>query len=556
MFAGGGAMLVEASRLGATPSGTDVDPLAVEIVRHELDPPSEKVLSPILKRLLEELHQKFDQFYPTAQESATPLHYFYLSLVTCRECHWKAPLYKSVIIARDVKKSGGVNRDAAVTAFCPECFSLRHITNLDQKSFRCCGKQWTFDTGTFSRGKYTCPNCATTSDHAQLRTGVAPRKLIAVEDTIESSKRIIRAPNSIDLKAERSAERFLESEAANLAYPSGLLEEKRADARPVSYGIDTADKLFTARQLAVFGYAFNWIATQDIDRPVRRALRLALSNALTTNNRLCSYATDYGRIAPLFSIRSYAMPWLSVELNPLHESAGRGTLAKSVRKIVRSSSNVSTRSVWNAETGSVERVEYKFPIPTSKPTLRCISASKPLNPLEPIDICLFDPPYFDYIAYSELSEFYRVWHSKSALGGVPLLPETDCPSESFGNDLGNCLIQTLKVLRPNKPMTFTFHSLDAEAWKAIAIALRKAQTRVTAIWPVLNDAHMGHHGSSGNCEWDLVVVCKRTAEAAVVCPIPSVSEWRASVKPLKIGEADERGMGLALEALKDLFANA
>jgi hypothetical protein len=36
MFAGGGAMLVEAARLGATPSGTDVDPLAVEIIRHEL----------------------------------------------------------------------------------------------------------------------------------------------------------------------------------------------------------------------------------------------------------------------------------------------------------------------------------------------------------------------------------------------------------------------------------------------------------------------------------------------------------------------------------------
>jgi adenine-specific DNA methylase len=149
-----------------------------------------------------------------------------------------------------------------------------------------------------------------------------------------------------------------------------------------------------------------------------------------------------------------------------------------------------------------------------------------------------------------------VWHSKNALGGVPLLPENDRPSESFGNDLGDCLIQTLKVLRPNKPMTFTFHSLDAEAWKAIAIALRKAQTRVTAIWPVLNDAHMGHHGSSGNCEWDLVVVCRRSIETSITFPMPSITRWKDAVKPLKIGKADERGMELALEALKDLFAKA
>jgi adenine-specific DNA methylase len=554
MFAGGGAMLVEASRLGATPSGTDVDPLAVEIVRHELDPPSEVTLSPILKRLFRTLHSNFEQFYPSSEQSATPLHYFYLSLVTCPACAWEAPLYKSVVIARDVKKSGGVNRDSVVTAFCPDCFSLRHITNATQKSFRCCAKQWSFDTGTFGNGKYTCPNCAKTSDHALLKTGVSPRRLIAVEETFESAKRMIREPNSFDLKAEASAKQFLRTDAADLLYPSGPLERKRADARPVSYGIDTADKLFTARQLAVFGYAFNWIATQNLDRPVRRALRLALSNALTTNNRLCSYATDYGRIAPLFSIRSYAMPWLSVELNPLHETAGRGTLSKSFRKIVRSSSTTSIRSVWNPEKNSIERIKFTFPAPTAKPTLRCISATYALNPAEAVDICLFDPPYFDYIAYSELSEFYRVWHSKSALGGVPLLPQNDRPSESFGNDLGNCLIQTLKVLRKNKPLTFTFHSLDPEAWKAIAIALQKAQTRITAIWPMLNDAHMGHHGASGNCEWDLVVVCRRSTEVVTTYSAPSIAAWKTAVKPLKIGKADERGMRLALDALKDLFA--
>jgi len=38
-FAGGGTTLVEAARLGATPCGVDVDPLAVKIVQHELDPP-------------------------------------------------------------------------------------------------------------------------------------------------------------------------------------------------------------------------------------------------------------------------------------------------------------------------------------------------------------------------------------------------------------------------------------------------------------------------------------------------------------------------------------
>jgi adenine-specific DNA methylase len=38
-FVGGGSIPVEASRLGAEPHGSDVDPLAVRIVRHELSRP-------------------------------------------------------------------------------------------------------------------------------------------------------------------------------------------------------------------------------------------------------------------------------------------------------------------------------------------------------------------------------------------------------------------------------------------------------------------------------------------------------------------------------------
>jgi hypothetical protein len=45
-------MLVEAARLGATPSGTDVDPLAVEIIRHELQPPNGAELSVLATELL------------------------------------------------------------------------------------------------------------------------------------------------------------------------------------------------------------------------------------------------------------------------------------------------------------------------------------------------------------------------------------------------------------------------------------------------------------------------------------------------------------------------
>ena len=110
MFAGGGAVLVEAARLGATPSGTDVDPLAVEIVRHELQPPDEESLRNTLSELTRHLQEKLAHLFPSVSSAWTPLHYFYLHMVECPKCGTKGPLHRKLIIARDVKKNGGVVR--------------------------------------------------------------------------------------------------------------------------------------------------------------------------------------------------------------------------------------------------------------------------------------------------------------------------------------------------------------------------------------------------------------------------------------------------------------
>ena len=51
-------------------------------------------------------------------------------------------------------------------------------------------------------------------------------------------------------------------------------------------------------------------------------------------DRLCGYATDYGRLSPLFSVRGYSLPALAVELNPLNLKSGRGTIAACIERFV------------------------------------------------------------------------------------------------------------------------------------------------------------------------------------------------------------------------------
>jgi hypothetical protein len=278
-----------------------------------------------------------------------------------------------------------------------------------------------------------------------------------------------------------------------------------------------------------------------------------VSGALATNNKLCSYATEYGRLAPLFSVRSYSLPALPVELNPFHPSAGRGTLRRSLDRVIRSTAPEVRRYVWCDKKRRPIPLKMRFRRNGDGADIRCASAETAWTGRPDTDICLFDPPYFDYIPYSELSEFYRVWLDRLRLGGKPLLPDKQAPSLSYARALSRCLRSVLKRLKQRRPLAFTFHSGDPAAWEAIGLALDRARLVITAIWPIQNDAHMGHHAREANCEWDLVIVCRRESECTRSRSDLTLRSWRRAVSPLGIQSGDAISLQLAIEMARKRF---
>ena len=173
-----------------------------------------------------------------------------------------------------------------------------------------------------------------------------------------------------------------------------------------------------------------------------------------------------------------------------------------------------------------------------------------------MDACVFDPPYFDYIAYDELSEFHRAWMDDAALAGAPLLPELASETaQSFGLKLANCLKAMLRQLCPGRLIVFTYHSAKASAWSAIGIALDEANLSITGLWPVRSDGHMGHHSHEGNCEWDIVIVCRRSAETRPTPLGATVDLWLGQLSPLEVMKADRLNMSLAIEMATSRFAS-
>jgi adenine-specific DNA methylase len=552
-FVGGGSTLVEAARLGATASGSDVDPLAVEIVRHELSPAPAEDVRAAGDALLAHLRELDSTLYPD-QRGAVPLHYFWLHEVICPSCGASGLLYRDLVLARDRRKAGAVVRDHALTVFCPADLTLHHLKYADRKELWHCGRRFRLDAGTFRAGKYTCPQCGRRSTHRDLQTGVVERRLVAVEETVAGARRRLRAPTNADAAALAAAGLLL-GDTVRLALPQGTLRADRQDPRPLSYGMDTAAKLFSDRQLVVLGTAMRWLQDADLGPGVRRAVTLALSNALATNNKLCGYAVDYGRLSALFSVRGYPLPALAVELNPLHPDGGRGTIRHCIERVARSATPTVRRYAWSVDAAATRAVDLQFPSSSVQPSVVCASADQdPGTSPEVADLCVFDPPYFGYIAYSELSEFYRCWVASPEPAGTPLLPRGEDPAERFGLDFAACLRATLRRLAPGRPIAFTYHSADPDAWRAIGVALDDAKLAVTGLWPVRSDGHMGHHSHPGNCEWDLVVVCRRLAETRPAPLKASIDDWVTAADPLTVSATDQASMQLAVATAAPRFA--
>ena len=131
-FMGGGTTLIEASRLAAAVSGTDVDPTAEMIVSHSLEPARYFDVAEAGDALLTFLRDNFSALYP--DENGELLHSFWLAIVECPHCSRSGPLYRSLVLARDCGKDGAVLRDDSATAFDPETFELQYLKSATQKT--------------------------------------------------------------------------------------------------------------------------------------------------------------------------------------------------------------------------------------------------------------------------------------------------------------------------------------------------------------------------------------------------------------------------------------
>lgn len=538
-FMGGGTSIIEASKCGARTIGADIDPIAWFVTKKEIEPCPVDKIHKVLKRLKKSIGDEIRSYYltktPDGQE-AQVVYFFWVDLVTCPNCQTEFEAHLHYQLSLDKRK-------LQQNVFCSKCHAIATIP-LSQTLLTCsrCKNITKIESGTVRRGKFVCPQC----NHSGVVISLIqpgkplPKRLFAVEYEAKNARgklgRFYKGADANDIAIfKRAAGRFDELQD-ELPFPrSEIPTEDRSDPRPISHGYRYYYQLFNARQLLCLSLLWRQI-TRISDQQVREYLMIAFSDSLASNNMLCSYAFAYRKLTPLFGLHAFNVVNRPVENNVWGAYYGRGSFVKCVNKMLKGKLYAYQPYEITYQDGKPKRVYTGERIVAKVATtveewhrgdfksLLLNRSSTELGCLESnsVDLLLTDPPYYNNLSYSELSDFYYVWireylpragdnenNVSTPYQRALYVNRTGGPSHyRFVEHLAHILVQCRRVLKPDGLMVFTFHHRDLDAWEALAKGLWEAGFRVTNVFPLRSEGKSGFHSTSGTIKWDSVLVCR------------------------------------------------
>ena len=544
-FSGGGAIPLEATRLGAQAIANDYNPVAYLILRATCEFPqkygkpgkrlplgnsdssaknkkraeSQHKLAELgetyqaegdvpnvlaydveywAKWILERVRKEIGHLYPAGKDGKPVVGYLWARTALCSNptCRAEIPLLRSLLvcnkdgkrIALTIKRKGkeivfGIakNRDIKET-----------VGTMIEKG----------------RGSVRCPICQQTTPVEDLRRAgldgkMGERMVAVITDTPQGKdyRAVEQTDDEAFEKAQRLAKKVERPSEPILPEITGNDEEdiggNSTGIRAHLYGMKTWGSLFNPRQLVAMQTfveslhnALAELEKRESDTEYRQAtatyLGLWISRIAMNVTNVGIWKTSGEFLSTPFGMQAIPMVWDYPEANPFNEATG-GALSQFdwMLRVIQHESPASDAQIFPAR------------------VIRGDGASLPITK-NSVDVAVTDPPYFDAIAYADLSDFFYVW-LKRGLGETlpeafttPLTPKSEEATalrhrhngdvaeakKHCTSKLAACFAEAKRACKPDGVIAVMFAHQSTEAWTALINALFEAGLSVTASYPI------------------------------------------------------------------------
>lgn len=496
-FSGGGAMPLEALRVGADAFASDLNPIAVLLNKIALEfvPKYRSTISTEVKKWGDWVKKRatveLSKFYPDEKDGSTVIGYLWARTIICEGpgCGVIVPIIKNFSI------SNRKDAEAAILiSYNKTKLETYVVTGTNANKIH---------GGTSKRSSVTCPLCGFTTARIRVEKQSNEKgfgfQLLAVCARKKNGKRIYRQPDENDLKILMDADKELIKWSKKIfngltAFPIDELPYLRSIFNVRVYGIDQWHKLFHRRQL-LSAIVFTNITREAIDNinkqysdkelamAIAQCLSLSVSNAFQYQCNIATYLTE-GIKSAFIQGQSLPMKMDFIEANPLMEELA-GSYAYSLSQ-------------------HISGLDYLSSFQTHCGVAQQVSALKSVLPEDSIDLLATDPPYYDVVPYADCSDFFYVWlrrmlssttvfSTKDELTPkddeiVQLAERNEKYRKRTKNWFENKMCEALSVARINvKPAgiaVIVFAHKETTAWEALLQSVLDAGWIVTGSWPI------------------------------------------------------------------------
>ncbi|EMB0599169.1 hypothetical protein U7Q90_004716, partial [Escherichia coli] len=300
---------------------------------------------------------------------------------------------------------------------------------------------------------------------------------------------------------------------------------------------------FNSRQLLCLGILLKKILEIE-DTNIQEQFLCLFSGTLEFNNLFCSYKGEgTGAVRHMFSNHI-----LKPERTPLENSVwgnkkSSGTFSTlfetrlikakryldepfEIKLTDKSDDNKHTTSKCISSepinTQIVDNWDALFNSTNSMMILNGNSANLDIPP-NSVDAVITDPPYFDFVHYSELSDFFYAWLSPVLQERYTYFQKNNSydagevqqkDPETFSKQLTEVFKECHRVLKENGTLTFSFHHSKPEGWAAIYKSIINSGFHIVAVHPVHAESRSSSPKSQAKSpiSLDAILVCKKTSE--------------------------------------------
>jgi putative DNA methylase len=540
-FMGSGTTLGEALKFNCKVIGCDINPVSYFLVQKSLEDIPISSLKDAYCRLESSVRDKIQSYYRTVHdksgENADILYTFWVMQAPCPSCGDPISLFNNYVFSTNAYP----NRKPEAKAFCPNCEGVIN-TEYDSSEIKCPECEFCYNprTGTARRSEFYCGHCNEWHPIQKtiLASGKRPEyKMYGNMLWLESGLKVYAKPTEADHELYGKASKDLIENA--LPIPDDPIPPGHNTNQARGYNFLYWKELFNQRQLNSLSILLDGIRKEQ-DTSLREFMLILFSSCLEFNSMFCSFKGEgTGAVRHMFYhhiLKPERLPLENTVWGFPKSSGAFSTLFKS--RLLRAKEYQSSPfEIMPVASKGKFKGSKKFAGKSVNAKLAdsfsglienagnvllfCGDSSRLDVPDKKIDAVITDPPYFDFVHYSELADYFYVWLKIGLQDYHPAfqnhnsrhkaeVQSTD--KEVFRENLTSVYRECHRVLKDNGLMVFTFHHSRIDGWESIYRAVRDSGFSVVAAYPLKAEMSVATPKNQAKepINLDSIIVCKKS----------------------------------------------